>query len=121
MQVRRRESREKYAISLNSGPVSDPGLGPSGMEARQPCSAASRLLGMSPQPPPFLLGPPSDGLPGATSPPGRRDAPQALGGGRVCPVKGMSGAKVTLTEVGPVNPDYSPPAARWHRPGKSGA
>src|SRR5512135_1924338 len=93
MQVRRRESREKYAISLNSGPVSDPGLGPSGMEARQPCSAASRLLGMSPQPPPFLLGPPSDGLPGATSPPGRRDAPQALGGGRVCPVKGMSGAK----------------------------
>src|SRR5512135_3670432 len=102
MQVKKRESLEKYGISLHSGPVSDPGLGPSGMETLQPCSAASRLLEMSQQPSPFLLSPPSDGLPGATSPPGRRDAPQALGGGRVCPANGTSGAKVMLTEVDPV-------------------
>src|SRR5512135_3308693 len=41
MQVHRSESLGKYGISLHSGPVSDPGLGPSGMEALQPCPAAS--------------------------------------------------------------------------------
>src|SRR5512143_2072688 len=65
---------------------------------------------------PFLCGivlsPPNDGWSGATSPSGRRDAPQALGGGRVCPAKGTSGAKVTLTGVEPVkavlsyNPEF---------------
>jgi len=45
MQIKKRESLEKYGISLHSGPVSDPGLGPGGMEAMQPCSAASPSLG----------------------------------------------------------------------------
>jgi hypothetical protein len=48
MQVKKRKSLEKYGISLNSGPVSDPGLGPSGMEALQPCSAASPSFGNEP-------------------------------------------------------------------------
>src|SRR5512135_3197380 len=48
MQVHRSESFEKYGISLHCGPVSDPGLGPSGMEALQPCSAASPPFGNEP-------------------------------------------------------------------------
>src|SRR5512142_63067 len=48
MQVKKRESLEKYGISLHSGPVSDPGLGPSGMEVLQPCSAASPPFGNEP-------------------------------------------------------------------------
>src|SRR5512143_1635074 len=102
MQVKKGESLEKYGLSLHSGPVSDPGLGPSGMEVLQPCSAASPPFGNEPATFTIFLSPPNDGLSGATSPPGRRDAPQALGGGRVCPAKGTSGAKVTLTEVEPV-------------------
>ena len=92
---------EKYEISLHSGPVSDPGLGPGGMEALQPCPAASPILEISPQPSPLSLFHPSYGLAGTTSPPGRRGARQARGGGRGCPEKGTGGAKVTLTEVEP--------------------
>src|SRR5512135_3941193 len=102
MQVKKRESLEKYGISLYSGPVSDPGLGPGGMEALQPCSAAPPPLEMSPQPSPLFLFNPSYGWAGTTSPPGRRGARQALGGGRVCPAKGTGGTKVTLTELEPV-------------------
>src|SRR5512142_2390589 len=99
MQVHRSESLEKYGISLHSGPVSAPGLGPSGMEALQPCPAASPPSEMSPQPAPLFLFPPSYGRPGRPRRRGRRSARQALGGGRVCPAKGTGGAKVTLTEV----------------------
>src|SRR5512135_765887 len=102
MRVKKSELLEKYGISLHSGPVSDAGLGPGGLEALQPCPAASPPLEMSPQPPPFFLCHPSYGLAGTTSPPGRQGARQALGGGRVCPAKGTGGAKVTLTEVEPV-------------------
>src|SRR5512135_2678004 len=102
MQVKKRESLEKYGISLHSGPVSDPGRGPGGTEALQPCPAASPPWEMSPQPSPLFLFHPSYGLAGTTSPPGRRGARQALGSGRVCPAKGTGGAKVTLTEVEPV-------------------
>ena len=102
MQVKKRESFEKYGISLHSGPVSDPGLGPGGMEALQPCPAASPPLEMSPQPSPLFLFHPCYGLAGTTLPPGRRGARQARGGGRVCPAQGTGGAKVTLTEVEPV-------------------
>ncbi len=48
MQVKKKEAFEKYGISLHSGPVSDHGLGPSGMEALQRCSAASPPLGNDP-------------------------------------------------------------------------
>ena len=102
MQVKKREALEKYGISLHSGPVSDPGLGPGGMEALQPWLAASPSLEMSSQPSPLLRFHPSFGLAGTTSPPGRRDARQALGGGRVCPGPGTGGAKVTLTEIEPI-------------------
>src|SRR5512135_3149878 len=95
MQVKERGPLEKYGISLHSGPVSDPGLGPGGREALQPCPAASPPLEMSPQPSPLFLFHPSYGLAGTTSPPGRRDARQVLGGGRVgLPV--ANGPKTTL-------------------------
>src|SRR5512135_3534725 len=99
MQVKKRESLEKYGISLHSGPVSDPGLGPGGREALQPGSAASAPSEMSPQPSPFSLFHLSCGLPGTNSPPGRRGVRRALGGDRVCPAKGTGGAKVILTEA----------------------
>ena len=99
MQVKEREPLEKYEISLHSGPVSDPGRGPGGREALQPGSAASAPSEMSPQPSPFFLFHLSYGLPGTSSPPGRRDARRALGGGRVCPAQATGGAKVTLTEA----------------------
>src|SRR5512135_2190355 len=102
MQVKKREALEKYGISLHSGPVSDPGLGPGGMEALQPCPAASPALEISPQLSPLFQFHPSSGWAGTTLPPGRRGARQVLGGGRVCPAKGTGGAKVTLTEVEPV-------------------
>src|SRR5512135_1718012 len=102
MQVKKREALEKYGISLHSGPVSDPGLGPGGREALQPCPAASPPWEMSPQSSAIFLSHPRYGVAGTTSPPGRRDARQALGGGRVCPAKGTGGAKVTLTEIEPI-------------------
>src|SRR5512135_2496165 len=107
MQVKEREAFEKYGISLHSGPVSDPGLGPGAMAALQPCLAASPSLEMSSQPSPLFLFHPSSGLAGTTSPPGRRGARQALGGGRVCPAPGTGGAKVTLMAVEPINTTLS--------------
>ncbi len=102
MQVNKTEALEKYGLALHSGPVSDPGVGPGGREAQPPGAAASLPLELGPQPSPLLLFHPSSGLAGTTSPPGRRGAGQALGGGRVCPAPGTGGAKVKLTEVGPV-------------------
>src|SRR5512135_3558849 len=88
MQVKEREPLEKYDIALHSGTVSDHGLGRGGLEGVQACTAASPPLEMSPQPSPCFLLFPSYGSPGTISPPGRRGARRALGGGRVCPAKG---------------------------------
>src|SRR5512135_2178315 len=105
MQVKKREALEKYGISLHSGPVSDPGLGPGGREARQPCPAASPPLEMSPQSPPIFLFHPSSGLAGTTSPPGRRDARQAP---RRRPGMSGEGDGWSESDIDGTSPHFSP-------------